>query len=110
MTRGVQMKKNGKEVGERIDFLREVMAALLDEVKALALLKNIKLESDINFEEEVKNFEIYLIERALEKTGGSQAEAARLLKLKHTTLHSKIKRYDIRLGYLYRKSVPNQSE
>ncbi len=110
MTRGVQLKKTGKEVGERIDFLREVTAALLDEVKALALLKNIKLESDINFEEEVKNFEIYLIERALEKTGGSQAEAARLLKLKHTTLHSKIKRYDIRFGNLIRKPILNPSE
>jgi transcriptional regulator with GAF, ATPase, and Fis domain len=110
MTRRVQLKKTGKEIGERIDFLREVTAALLDEVKALAPLKNIKLESDINFEEEVKNFEVYLIARALEKTGGSQAQAARLLKLKHTTLNSKIKRYDIRLKDLYGKSVLNQFE
>ncbi len=110
MTRSIQLKKTGKEIGERIDFLREVTAALLDEVKALAPLKKIKLESGINFDEEVKNFEIYLIERALEKTGGSQIQAAQLLKLKHTTLHSKIKRYDIRLGDLHKKSIFTESE
>ena len=102
MARNIQLKKTGKEMGERIDFLREVTAALLDEVKALTSLKNIKLESGTNFEEEVKSFEIYLIERALEKTGGSQIQAAQLLKIKYTTLNSKIKRYGIRSGDLYK--------
>ncbi len=102
MTRRVQLKNTGKEIGERIDSLREVTAALLDEVRSLTSLKNIKLESDINFEKEVKNFEIYLIERALEKTGGSQIRAAQLLKIKYTTLNSKIKRYGIRSGDLYK--------
>jgi transcriptional regulator with GAF, ATPase, and Fis domain len=101
MTRGIQPKTIGKQVGEKIDFLREETAALLNEVKALASLKNIILESDINFVEEVKKFEIYLIESALEKTGGNQADAARLLKIKPTTLNAKIKRYDIRLRKLY---------
>ncbi len=102
---GIQLKKNGKEVGERIDFLCEVTTALLDEVKALALLKNSKLDSYINFKEEVKKFEIYLIERALEKTGGNQVGAARFLKIKTTTLNSKIKRYDIRSAKSYKKPV-----
>ncbi len=65
MTRSIQLKKTGKEIGERIDFLREVTAALLDEVKDLTPLNTIKVERGINFDEEVKNFEIYLIERAL---------------------------------------------
>ncbi len=110
MTRSIQPKPLAEVVRERIDFLREETAALLEEVKALAPLKNIILESDINFREEVKKFEIYLIESALEKTCGSQAEAARLLKIKPTTLNTKIKRYDIRLGNSYKKSVLNQSE
>lgn len=110
MTRRIQLKKNGKKIGERIDFLREVTAALLDEVKDLtslqvAPLKDIKSEAGIDLEEEVKKFEIYLIERALERTGGSQVQAARLLKLKHTTLNAKIKRYEICLKSLYKKSV-----
>ncbi len=103
LTRRIRLKKTGKDIGERIDFLRDVTAALLDEVKSLTPLKNIKLEAGIDFDEEVKNFEIYLIERALEKTGGSQIQAAQLLKLKHTTLHSKIKRYEIRMRILYKK-------
>jgi transcriptional regulator with GAF, ATPase, and Fis domain len=96
----IQLKKKPKEMSERIDILREVTAALLAEVKSLTPLKTIKLETGINFDDEVKKFEIYLIESALEKTGGSQKRAAHLLKLKHTTLNAKIKRYEIRLGGL----------
>lgn len=110
MARSIQLKKNGKDIGERIDFLREVTAALLDEVKDLTPIKTVKLEKGINFDEEVRNFEVYLIERALEKTGGNQKHAARLLKLKHTTLNSKIKRYEICLKDLYKKSAFNGSE
>lgn len=49
----------------------------------------------INFYEEVKNFEISLITQALEKTGGNQSHAARLLGLNTTTLNSKIQTYKI---------------
>jgi transcriptional regulator with GAF, ATPase, and Fis domain len=110
MTRQIQLKKPGKEIGEKIDFLREITTALLDEVKALVPLKELKFEKEIDLDEEVKKFEIYLIERALEKTGGSQIEAARLLKLKHTTLNAKIKRYEICLRNLYRKTALNKAE
>lgn len=93
----IEPETNGKGMGERIDFLREATTALLDEVRSLTPFLKIKLEKEMNFDEEVKNFEVHLIERALEKTGGNQREAARLLKLKHTTLHSKIKRYEINI-------------
>jgi transcriptional regulator with GAF, ATPase, and Fis domain len=78
--------------------LREVTVALLDEVKSLNSLKTVRIEKGIDFEEEIKSFEIHLIERALEQTGGNQLRAARLLKLKHTTLNAKIKRLGIELG------------
>lgn len=55
----------------------------------------IDLARGVNFYEEVKRFEIDIIRRALEQTGGHQSRAARLLGLNATTLNSKIKTYNI---------------
>ncbi len=55
----------------------------------------IDLAKGVNFYDEVKRFEIDLIRRALEQTGGHQSRAARLLGLNATTLNSKIKSYNI---------------
>lgn len=99
MTGQFELKRNGNYIlNDKIEVLREVTKALLDEVKSLGSMRKVEIEDGINFDDEVKNFEILLIERALEQTGGSQLRAARLLNLKHTTLNAKIKRYDIRLG------------
>src|SRR5947208_4839470 len=49
----------------------------------------------INFYDEVRRFEIDLIRRALEQTGGHLSRAARLLGMNATTLNSKIKTYNI---------------
>jgi transcriptional regulator with GAF, ATPase, and Fis domain len=98
MTRQFELRKNGNIFTEKVEALREVTIALLDEVKSLGSMKKVEIENGINFDDEVKSFEILLIERALEQTGGSQLRAARLLNLKHTTLNAKIKRYDIQLG------------
>jgi transcriptional regulator with GAF, ATPase, and Fis domain len=54
------------------------------------------IKHGIDFYEAVSRFEIDLIEHALHETGGSQTKAARLLGLKVTTLHDKIKRYKIK--------------
>jgi len=51
----------------------------------------------INFYDQVRRFEIDLIKRALEQTGGHQSRAARLLGMNATTLNSKIKTYNINL-------------
>lgn len=102
MARQTMKKRNGKIVGDKIEILREATLALLDEVKSLGSIRKVEIENGINFDDEVKSFEILLIERALEKTGGSQLRAAQLLNLKHTTLNAKIKRYDIQMG---RRSV-----
>lgn len=98
MSKQLNLKRNGNILTEKIEVLREVTVALLDEVKSLGTLRKVEILDGINFDEEVKSFEILLIERALEQTGGSQLRAARLLNLKHTTLNAKIKRYDIQLG------------
>lgn len=89
------MKENRNNMNDKIDSLREITATLLEEVKSLGSPKKVEFKDKINFDEEVKRFEIYLIERALNRTGGSQLKAAQILNLKHTTLHSKIKRYRI---------------
>ncbi len=71
---------------------------------AFELLKNtegfsadIDISRGVNFYDEVKKFEIDLIRRALEQTGGHQSRAARLLGLNATTLNSKIKNYNIQV-------------
>src|SRR6266545_2008745 len=51
----------------------------------------------INFYEQVRRFEVDLIRRALEQTGGHQSRAARVLGMNATTLNSKIKTYRISL-------------
>lgn len=98
MARQFDIQNNGNIFTEKVEALREVTTALLDEVKSLGSMKKVEIENGINFDDEVKSFEILLIERALEQTGGSQLRAARLLNLKHTTLNAKIKRYDIQFG------------
>ncbi len=56
---------------------------------------NTDVSRGVNFYDEVRRFEIDLIRRALEQTGGHQSRAARLLGLNATTLNSKIKTYNI---------------
>jgi transcriptional regulator with GAF, ATPase, and Fis domain len=56
---------------------------------------DINISRGVNFYDEVRKFEIDLIRRALEQTGGHQSRAARLLGLNATTLNSKIKTYNI---------------
>src|SRR5712672_2893640 len=51
----------------------------------------------VNFYDEVRRFEIDLIRRALDQTGGHQSRAARLLGMNPPTLNSKIKTYNINL-------------
>ncbi|HEY0048797.1 MAG TPA: sigma-54 dependent transcriptional regulator [Pyrinomonadaceae bacterium] len=56
---------------------------------------DINISRGVNFYDEVRKFEVDLIRRALEQTGGHQSRAARLLGLNATTLNSKIKTYNI---------------
>jgi DNA-binding NtrC family response regulator len=54
------------------------------------------LSGGISFYDEVNRFQIELIRRALEITGGHQSRAAKLLGMNTTTLNSKIRYYNIR--------------
>jgi DNA-binding NtrC family response regulator len=52
--------------------------------------------AQMDFYDEVRRFEIGLITQALRRAHGKQKAAARLLGLNATTLHSKMKQYQMR--------------
>jgi transcriptional regulator with GAF, ATPase, and Fis domain len=79
----------------RLSSLREVARTLLDAVDSLRSAQPVSRDNHIRLQDEVHRFETDLIRAALERTGGNQAHAARLLGVKHTTLNAKIKRYRI---------------
>jgi PAS domain S-box-containing protein len=94
-------KSQSVQLNNRIKILKEVSVALsaaaevLEHTRSAELFHTLDLENGIDFNDEVRRFEINLIQRALKESAGNQKKAAGLLKLKHTTLHTKIKRYDI---------------
>lgn len=104
--RGLPSRPRKAPATERLEKIKEMAAALLDEAESLdhenALAENsdhintsLTHQTAVDFFDEVKRFEIRLISRALELTGGNQAKAARLLGLGTTTLNYKIKSYQI---------------
>ena len=53
------------------------------------------LDQGVNLKTEVRRFERWIIERALELTEGNQKRAAKLLGLHSSTLHAKIKKFGL---------------
>lgn len=84
-------------IDSRLDALKSVALTLLDAVDSLRSAQPSR-EQSLRLQDEVQRFETELIRTALERTGGNQARAARLLGVKHTTLNAKIKRYRIHCG------------
>jgi DNA-binding NtrC family response regulator len=94
--------KDVDSLQEKIDILQNEAAKILDEVRSFPNISKTALhsayedlESGINLNETIRHIEIRLIKRALELSGGRQNRAASLLRIKHTTLHEKIRRYRI---------------
>ena len=86
----------GATLSRSLDGLKILAAALQRGVEALDLAVETGSECDaLSLSEQVRRFEAELIRSALIKTGGRQRRAARLLGVKVTTLHTKIKRYHI---------------
>jgi len=95
--------RNAREtLRQRIEDLSDQAIDIGTRLQALALLTLPlavpPVENGIDFYAEVRRFEVALIRRAMKYTKGSQIEAARLLKMKNTTLSSKIKVLKITLG------------
>jgi transcriptional regulator with GAF, ATPase, and Fis domain len=83
---------------QKITTVKQLAIRLLREVQAIREVEVRSLGEGVDFYEEVSRFEIDLIKCALLQTAGHQRQAARLLKLKVTTLNSKIKHYNISLN------------
>jgi transcriptional regulator with GAF, ATPase, and Fis domain len=78
----------------RIASLKVLVLTLLTEIESLENRID-SFDAPLNLQEEVHRFEAALIRVALNKTGGRQRRAARLLGTKVTTLNTKIRRYGI---------------
>ena len=104
-TTPLQLKVAQRPVRNRIQRLIDLADSLFRETESLARdkafaeessrLQSLNLSEGIDFYEEVQRFETGLIRLALDQTHGHQAQAARLLRIKPTTLNSKIKLYGI---------------
>ena len=79
----------------KLEALKELTLALLKEVEALENSQPQNGKQQLSLQAEVRRFEAEMIRWALARTGGHQRRAARLLGLKVTTLHAKIKRYKL---------------
>lgn len=90
-----EMKTKDDALSRKIGSLKQNAFALIQEVRELRNLSYLDLTRGIDLFEEVRRFEKKLIRQALEETDGRQVQAARMLGLKMTTLHEKIKRYGI---------------
>ncbi len=91
--------------------LRELSEAISGALEAVDTFRPPDVKDGISFYDEVRRFEIDLIRRALKLSAGSQTRAARLLRLKASTLNSKIKYYNIewRNGFSASATDPNET-
>jgi DNA-binding protein Fis len=79
---------------------RESQALALHEefVDLLSRPQTLNVATGIDLYAEVQRFEIGLIRVALGRCGGNQRQAAKLLGLRPTTLHEKVKLYNLNVG------------
>jgi len=82
-------------MSNKLEALRVLANSILTELASLEQDREIMAKSDIDLSDEVQRFETNIIKCALVRTGGRQRQAARLLHIKPTTLHAKMKRYGI---------------
>ncbi len=79
----------------RIASLKVLAMTLLRQVESLEKQMAAGSVPELNLQNEVHRFEAAIIRSALNKTGGRQRRAAKLLGVKVTTLNTKIKRHKI---------------
>jgi DNA-binding NtrC family response regulator len=103
--RGSVHRPRNRAFRAKIASLVHQTNALSSAIQALQFLDLQELSDEIDFYEEVRRFEIALIERALLRAAGSQTGAAKLLKLNLTTLNSKLKTYEISVAKLLTNSA-----
>lgn len=89
-------KQDDKRVlKEKLGLLKEIALLLVEEIESFSALRSVNLTRGISLPDEMRAFEVHLIQSALERTGGHQTRAAQLLGIRLTTLHNKLKRLKI---------------
>lgn len=88
-------EKDAKNFKQKLEALKDVALMLVEELAALDYVRSVNISRGISLPEEMRQFEIHLIQSALERTGGHQTRAAQLLGINLTTLHNKLKRLNI---------------
>lgn len=95
------------EIGENVLTIGEVLSSLTNAVSTLQSIKDVETNAffknfemrfpkdGIDFYKATQLYEINLIKQALRVTKGHQAKAAKLLKMRTSTLNSIIKRHEI---------------
>jgi len=79
----------------RISILKQLAVKLVSEVEDLGEPERFDFGAGFKLNEEIQKFEIDMIRHALYLTNGHQSYAAKLLGIKKTTLHAKLKRFSI---------------
>src|SRR4051812_8884066 len=72
---------------QKLDVLKDIALMLVEEIEALGYVRSVNITQGINLHEEMRMFEIHLVQSALERAGGHQTKAAQLLGINLTTLH-----------------------
>lgn len=83
---------------DRVHALKALVELVLHELETLQQMTNGSGrvgDEPVSLPDEMIEFEIQLIRNALIHTRGNQRSAAGLLGIKHTTLHAKLRRYNI---------------
>jgi DNA-binding NtrC family response regulator len=94
----------------KVEVLKDVALILLNEIEALDYVRPVNISEGINLHEEMRMFEVHLIQSALERTGGHQTRAAQLLGINLTTLHNKLKRLNISANELVNAPIIHEDE
>lgn len=86
----------------QLEALKSLSLLLIREINSLeemqsTLEKEIEREKPIFLLDELRNFEVKMLRCALIRSMGSQTKGAKLLGLKLTTFHAKLRRYKIDL-------------
>jgi transcriptional regulator with GAF, ATPase, and Fis domain len=87
----LQDYKDADELHTKLATIRDLIGSLQGELENLQMINLPEMDDDFDFYREVERYERRLIQNALRISAGSQVKAARLLKLKPTTLNSKMK-------------------
>ena len=79
----------------RISLLKQLATKLVSEMESLNEKERFDFGSDFKLNEELQRFEMDMIRHALYLSNGHQTFAAKLLGIKKTTLHAKLKRFSM---------------